>query len=121
MLYRQAGALLQQRQRWQRLLVPRILRLRLDGGRRRRRLVLHARGLKQVRPLAAVAAVAVPEVLAEVIGAEELFALVALAEVVSVGQMLAAHHPVRLRDIGESLPAIAAHVVGHRLPWRKQA
>ena len=58
---------------------------------------------------------AVLEMLAEVVGAEEFLALIALAELVLVGQMLAACDQIGLRDVGKGLSAVAAHVGGCRL------
>ena len=59
----------------------------------RQGLVLHASGLEVVRPLAACAGMAVLEVLTEVVGAEELLGLVALAEFVNHVEMLCSHVP----------------------------
>lgn len=82
-------------------------RLLLREGHRRR-LVLHAGVLQHVGPFAAGAVVAVFEVLAEVVGAEELFGLVALAELVHLVEVVGADVP--LRRIGEFFPAVSACV-----------
>jgi hypothetical protein len=52
------------------------------------------------------------QMLSEVICAEEFLGVVALAELVHGGQVLESSIPVRLREIGESLPAVPARVVG---------
>ena len=74
----------------------------------RRRLVLHARRLEQIRPLPTRPIVTVLEVLAEMIRAEKLLRLVALAEFVHVVQVLGAKVP--LRRVGELVAAVAADV-----------
>jgi len=51
------------------------------------------------------------EMLAEVVGAEELLGIVALAEFVHCGQMLEPTVPIGLREIGKFLAAITARVV----------
>lgn len=55
---------------------------------------------------------AVFQVLAEMVGAEELLCVVALAELVHAGQVLEAAVPVRLREVGELLAAVPACVMG---------
>lgn len=87
-----------------------------DGPLLRQRLVLHARVLQHVRPLATGAGVTVLEVLAEVVGAEELLGFVALAELVDVVEVLRALVPAR--RVLELLAAVAADVctaAGYRL------
>lgn len=71
-------------------------------------LILHASILQHVGPLAAGTSVAVLQVLAEVIGAEELLGLVALAKFVNVVEMLGASLPAWW--IGEFLATVAADV-----------
>jgi hypothetical protein len=61
--------------------------------------------------------VAVLQVLSEVVGAEELLRLVALAKLVHIGQVLKARLPVGRR--GKLLAAVAARVRGGRLVWRR--
>jgi hypothetical protein len=61
--------------------------------------------------------VAVLQVLSEVVGAEELLRLVALAKLVHVSQMLKARLPVGRR--GKLLAAVAARVRGGRLVRRR--
>lgn len=89
------------------------------GGGARRPFLHHARVLEHVGPLAAGAGMAVLEVLAEVVGAVELLARVALAELVHALEvphavfpvLVARHRPVRaLARPGELLAAVAAHV-----------
>jgi len=75
----------------------------LRGG-----LVAHARVLEDVSPFSARATVAVLEVLPEVVGAIELFGLVAFAELVFLGEMLDAVPP--LGGQRELFPAVAAYV-----------
>lgn len=87
-----------------------------NGALLRYRLVLHASVLKHVGPLAAGARVAVFQVLAKMVCAEELLRLIALAEFVHVVQMLGAHLPAW--RVGELLATVAAHVrttAGHGL------
>lgn len=50
------------------------------------------------------------QVLAEVVGPKEFFALIAFSELVRVGQMLTAGNPVLLRLVGELHAAVAAYV-----------
>ena len=81
----------------------------------RQRLVLHASVLQHVGPLATRTSVAVFQVLAEVIGAEELLRLVAFAEFVDVVEMFGACLPSW--RVGEFLTTVTADVrtvAGHR-------
>lgn len=71
-------------------------------------LVLHACVLKHVGPLAACASVAVFQMLAEVIGAEELLCLVTLPKLVHMVKMFGAELPAR--GVRELLATIATHV-----------
>jgi hypothetical protein len=52
------------------------------------------------------------QMLSEVVCAEEFLGVVALAKFVHGGQVLESSIPVRLREIGEFLPAVPARVVG---------
>ena len=74
----------------------------------RQRLVLHASVLQHVGPLATRTGVAVFQVLAEVIGAEELLGLVALAEFVDVVEMFGSCLPAW--RVGEFLTTVTADV-----------
>lgn len=73
-----------------------------------RRLVEHARRLQHIGPLATRTAMAVLEVLAEVIGSEELLGLVAFVELVDVMEVFGADDP--LRGVGEFVATVPAHV-----------
>jgi len=81
----------------------------LVGGLRSN-LFSHAGLLEVVAPPPAQATVAVPDVLPEVVGAVELLRLVAVAELVALGEMLDAALP--LRGKRELFPAVAAFVGG---------
>lgn len=79
-------------------------------------LIFHTTVLEHVSPLATGAGVAVFQVLAEVVCAEELLRLVALAELVDVVEVLGASLPAR--GIGEFFATIAADIratTGHGL------
>ena len=89
-------------------------------GCRRKRFFLHAGILQHVRPFSAGPGVAVLEMLSKVIGAEELFGLVAFAEFVNVGEMSHPGFPVWLRLAGEFLAAIAANVRRDRMHRRRR-
>lgn len=78
---------------------------------RERWLLLHASSLQHVCPFPARTSMTMLEVLSEVIGTEELLALVALAELVHDGQVLTASNPVGGRIVGELETAIATDVV----------
>ena len=73
-------------------------------------LVLHTCSLEHIGPLATGACMAVLQMLAKVIGSEELFCLVAFAELVGMVQMLRADVPLwRVREL---VAAIATHIHG---------
>lgn len=71
----------------------------------------HTSILKDIGPLAAGTSMAVLEMLAEVVGAEEFLGIVAFAEFVHCGQVLEPTVPIWLREIGKFLAAIATRVV----------
>lgn len=88
----------------------------MNGALFRHRLVFHAGIFKHVCPLAAGAGMAVFEVLAEVIGAEKLLRLVALAKLMDNVKVFRANFPAR--RVGELFTTVAADirtVAGHGL------
>lgn len=75
--------------------------------------------LKRIGPLSTCTAVAVFEMLTEMIGAVELLRLVAFTEFVFGAEMPATVLPIRGRVVGELFAAVAAHIEGHRfVDWR---
>lgn len=76
--------------------------------------ILHTCVLEHVGPLAACASVAVFQVLAEVIGAEELLCLVALPELVHMVKVFCAKLPARrvsklLATVATDVSAVTSH------------
>ena len=98
------------------------------------RLILHTRCLEHVCPLATRSPVAVFQVLSEVVCTIEFFTLVAFAELVDLGEVLAAGHPVGLRVVGELFATVSTnidgcistllrrwHVASVRMRWHRRA
>ena len=81
----------------------------------RQRLILHASVLQHVGPRATRTGVAVFQVLAEVIGAEELLRLVAFAEFVNMVEMFGACLPAwRVGEFFTTVTADVRTIAGHR-------
>ena len=74
----------------------------------RRRFILHTRRLQHIRPLAARPSMTMLKMLPEVIRAEELLRVVALAELVDRSEML--RSSTQISRIGKLLAAVAADV-----------
>lgn len=85
--------------------------LRLQTLRPRKRgFVLHARVFQHIGPFPARTCMAVLEMLAEVIGAEEFFRLITLAKLVHVGEVGHTSFPIRSRVVEKLCPAVTAYV-----------
>jgi hypothetical protein len=74
----------------------------------RRRFVFHTHGFEHVGPLSAVASMTMLQVLAEMVGSEELLGLVALAKLVNGVDVFCARVP--FRRVGELCSTVAARV-----------
>lgn len=84
------------------------------GGRisgLRRLLFFHAGILQNVSPLAARSGVTMLQMLTEVVCSEELFRIVALAELVYGGEVFEPAVPIWLGEIGELLAAVPAGIM----------